>query len=199
MFPEHQQAGSCHFNVIEKWRGEAECFLCCVKKRRIWRHGSNKEQADMGDLNCQMGFCDATEGHRWVHSPTTSGLFVDVHGYCYHQRSFGCPWSGTPPEVMLMAEGHCSCWKHTNLSSLCYHLRLCWPLGQAATEGQVWIHGPIVARLYVDALSPCFYQRSCGYQGYGPCWFPEPNCHCEHTALSGLHCQPGTWWYSGPK
>lgn len=100
---------------------------------------------------------------------------------------------------MLMAEGHCSFWKHTNLSSLCYHLRLCWPLGQAATKGQVWIHDSIVARFCVDAHDTYSHQRSCEWQGCGPCWFPEPNCHREHTDLSGLHCQPGPWWYPGPR
>ena len=42
----------------------------------------------------------------WVCGPATAGVCVDVHAPSYHQRPFGCLWSGLP-EAMCMSE-HCA-------------------------------------------------------------------------------------------
>lgn len=48
----------------------------------------------------------ASESLVLVSGPTTGGIWVYVHGPYYHQKPWGCLWSGLPPEAMLLPEGH---------------------------------------------------------------------------------------------
>jgi hypothetical protein len=45
------------------------------------------------------------EVHVDVSGPSAAGSHVDVPDSSYHQRSYRCPWSGSPHETMLMSVG----------------------------------------------------------------------------------------------
>ena len=49
----------------------------------------------------------ATKRHVWACGPAAAGVSVKVYGPSYHQKPIRCPWSGLPPETMVISS-HCA-------------------------------------------------------------------------------------------
>lgn len=85
-------------------------LLACVVAR-IYVHASEpccpRNHTDMSDLCCHLwllwwsgvGYCRGTCLDSW---PFCGLVFVSGHGLIYHWRPYGCQWSMTQPEAMLI-------------------------------------------------------------------------------------------------
>lgn len=63
---------------------------------------------DLHGLRCHGGVQThgaAAKGCVCICGPTPARICADVHGPCYHWRSFRCPLSAQQPEAMLMSLG----------------------------------------------------------------------------------------------
>lgn len=82
------------------------------EERQAWRLEGNEKRPDMNSLCCYLRPCDAlahtsTKYNVWVHSSTAERDSVPMSvAHVAHVTSKGCrhPWSGLPPEAMLMSE-----------------------------------------------------------------------------------------------
>lgn len=77
--------------------GQRSEWFVHSEERQRWRLEGGKEQPNMSSL-CSPSevmvmswpVLPATEGHVWIHGSTAAGVFVNVHGTCYHQGPWEC-------------------------------------------------------------------------------------------------------------
>lgn len=123
------------------------------------------------------------------------------------------------PESLLMLVACVSIEGHEDVHGLCCSLNSCWCLwamlqlgaipilvvwgcgnvqAGGVTKGNVWVHGAIVAEVYVDVHGPCHHRRP----SRCPCSMLQPEAmlmsagHATagcHFDVSGLHCHLPCW------
>lgn len=65
--------------------------------------------------------------------------------------------------------------------------------GLKLCHGPYLVHGPTVARLYVDVCGSCYYPRPCDVATWGHVSIWGSCGFWDHTDLSGLPCYLGPW------
>lgn len=105
--------------------------------------------------------CTATKDHVWVHGTAAARVCFVVHGPCYHQQSFRCPWHVLQSKPMLVSAGLTAAKRHAHLSNLHCHLSPGWyPVVWTNIKGLFWVYGYSTARNHVGGL--CCHKKLCG-------------------------------------
>lgn len=114
------------------------------------------EKGETGDL-WWAGKYEEANVRYWPRKPpramSVSMVLVCVYvcGMSYHQSLSRWLWSGLPPETICLSKGCASMGGHVDLSGLYCHQNHWNIWAQCADGGHVLVHGPMAARVCVDA------------------------------------------------
>lgn len=99
-------------------------------------------------------YFDAAKGHVLVCGPFATGVFVEVCGPVV-TRAHTETWDLGSRLQPCWSLGTLSHQGSTDLGDLCCHTGPCVYWDQSVVKGHVWVHGFIVARVWMDACGFC--------------------------------------------